>query len=88
MDKHEAYKEGFSRGYEAVSVNVDETPELLRDPERLTSVAFESEMNARQFAGFAFIACELNSRPANECLWMAYENGVAAGIQALINQYL
>src|SRR5215475_5103846 len=48
----------------------------------LTSSAYDSEQNARQFSPFEFTASAINkSGNRTESLWNAYDEGVAAGIK-------
>lgn len=46
----------------------------------LTSAAYESELNARDFSPFEFLATELDEDDSGE-LWEAYEEGIETGIK-------
>lgn len=48
----------------------------------LTSAAYASEMNARQFSPFEFFAHDINEcEDRSEGLWSAYDAGVGVGIK-------
>lgn len=48
----------------------------------LTSAAFDSEQNARQYTPFEFLAAEINAQGDRaDGLWDSYDKGVAVGIK-------
>lgn len=54
----------------------------------LTTAAYESEQNARQYSPWEFLAHEINSGRNPEGQWEAYDAGVAAGIKLGVTQRL
>ncbi|SRR5260370_14074876 len=59
--------------------------------ECLTQAAFDSEMNARDFTPFEFLAHDINgSSPSDRAdgLWLAYDAGVALGIKQGLKERL
>ena len=53
----------------------------------LTSAAYDSEMNARQYSPFEFFAHDINETGDRaEGLWSAYDEGVGVGIKRGLEQ--
>lgn len=86
----------WRRGYMKGTAAADHTPinaecfdpanENHRDDHE--AWCFESEMNARDFSPFEFLAAEINrlgdgdkDTPSSDEAWEAYDKGVAAGIR-------
>lgn len=52
----------------------------------LATAAYASEMNARDFSPWEFVAHDINTDEDSEELWEAYEAGVAQGVQQALNE--
>jgi hypothetical protein len=76
MKKLEAYNLGKENGYTCANVNY----RIGMSEERLITLAFEAEENARQYSPFEFYAKEMNDSKDSTRTWGWYEKGVAQGI--------
>lgn len=90
MNKQDAKANGVQQGSAAIrycEVSETDKREANCDCESvcedcLTSAAYESEMNARQYSPFEFFAAEMNKdENRSDGLWSAYDEGVRIGIR-------
>lgn len=92
MTAQQAYNDGYNNGYSAgkyTDVGADdkkqagcECGEKQICRECVTAAAYESEVNARQYSPFEFIAHDMNEdEKRSDMLWERYDRGVAAGIK-------
>jgi hypothetical protein len=99
MNQREARSEGFGHGYDAAiycEVSAEDRQQAgcgcqgdAVCSECLTSAAFESEQNARQFSPWEFLAHDINEcGDRSEGLWEAYDAGVASGIKRGVRERL
>ena len=80
MKCQDAYNKGYDCGFQA-AIYTDYDSEM---DESLESAAYDSELNARDFSPWEFIAHEINdnTEERSEQLWEWYDKGVTAGIKA------
>lgn len=92
MTKQDAYYNGRDKGLQAIKyceVGDNDIREAGCDhghlevcKECLTQAALASEMNARDFSPFEFLASEINnSGDRADGLWKSYDEGVLRGIR-------
>lgn len=94
------YLAGYSRGWNCASwqdipeigstVRTDAEGEVEIEGENdqadiMSSLAFEAELNDRNFSPFEFTAKELNDLEDSEDAWEAFEAGISDGINANIS---
>lgn len=89
-----AWRRGYMRGVAAA----DHTPWPIKTADEYSrdeheAVCFDSEMNARQFSPFEFLAAELNrlgdgddETPSSDEAWNALDDGVSAGIRDRLDE--
>jgi hypothetical protein len=96
----DAYARGFERGYNCASwqdlpeigetVRTDSDGRVTVDESNqwdvVSSLAYESESNGRDFSPFEFTAHEFNMARNSEARWEAFDAGISDGIQTNISE--
>ena len=101
MTHDEAYSTGYDAGYNAgqycevtgtdrraAGCGCDEESAQFSCEDCITSAAFDSEQNARQYSPFEFTAYAINSEDDAEELWDSYDKGVSDGIVEAVRERL
>ena len=89
MNQREAYYRGRDNGEDAAEYaelpwTAAQANATSRKMDEVLEETWESEQGARQYAGFAYFAYEMNQAQPDwrmEALWDKYEEGVAVGIR-------
>ncbi len=104
MNQKQAFQLGKRAGYNAaiyaevddsdredagcICIEAEDPTDQAECEECISSAAYESEQNAREYSPFESTAHEINTGRNPEGQWNAYDEGIEAGIKAGIKKRL